>query len=132
MPRIVQSILDLSIFIFWGIKKLYLLPTSRIYLACPLALSIAASDSIFSQGCGFVTVDSPDSELKGTLENEARASASFPLAIRRDGGRSGFVVSHVGITTERRHLARGQRGSVSNISRILLVEISTDVSSGED
>lgn len=43
-----------------------------------------------------------------------------------------MAVSRVGITTEGRHLARSQRGSVSNISRILLVEISTDVSSGEE
>lgn len=62
MPRVVQSISDLSIY-----KKVVLLPTCRIYLACPSALSIAARDSNFSQGCGFVTVDSPDSELKGTL-----------------------------------------------------------------
>lgn len=41
-------------------------------------------------------------------------------------------MSHVGIITEGRCVAHGQRDSVSNASRISLVEISTDVSSGEE
>lgn len=41
-------------------------------------------------------------------------------------------MSHAGIVTEGRWLAYGQRGRVSNASKIVLVEISTDVSSGEE